>query len=146
MNKVLVGEAGEDVRITRDEMVLGDDADRIAKIQKDFQTRSTQFELSFYGLVAIRVAREGDGLGDPGRLSKRLPEEERRISLYENLRFEVQAGGKAEELMTGPGITINASMLTPPVGIYAVSERHIGTVVFREYGLRSVHQETGGDP
>src|SRR5262249_47734896 len=60
--------------------------------------------------------------------------------LHQNLRLEIEPGGKAEKLVRGPRIAIDAAVLAAAIGIDAGVETDVGTVVRGDDRARRIAQ------
>ena len=71
MDQVLLGHPAQDVEVTKDQGVLGDEADRLLELGGDLQTAPGQPVRPLGGLVAVGDSRDGNRLALPA-----LPREE----------------------------------------------------------------------
>src|SRR5439155_1102919 len=65
----------------------------------------------------------------------------RGVLLDHDFGFEVQAGGKAEELVRGPGIAVDAPMLAAAIRVDAGLETDVGAVVVGDEGGGVIFKE-----
>ena len=142
--RVMTRQFAQQVNIPRDQLVLGDEADRVAEFGQDFETTARDFQTPFDGLVRIGHAAHRQDLRPPAGRGKFLPQQRGRIFLHHDLRFKIESGGKAEVLMGRPGVTINAAMFAAAIRIDAGAEADIGTVVPGNDGPGIISVELGG--
>jgi hypothetical protein len=129
MYQVQSGELLQDVEITGDEGVLGDDGDRIAKFEKDFETTARDLKSTLDGLVTVGVAGEGDDLWLPGLLAEGVTQQFGGVLFDEDACLKVDACRKAQILMCGTSVAVDATMFAASVWIEAELETDIGAVV-----------------
>jgi hypothetical protein len=86
----------KDVDVARDQVVLGDDADRIVEIGEHLQDRPRDLELALDRLVGIGVGAHRHHVGPILRRSELGFEQFRRLGLEQDLGLEIEAGRQAE--------------------------------------------------
>ena len=143
MDEVECRQLDEEVEVAGDEVVLGDDGDRVAELEEGLQAAARDPELALDRLVAVGVARQGHGLGLPGLAAELRGQQLGQVLLDQNLRLEVEAGGKPEVLVARPGVAVDAAVLAAAVGVDAEAEAEVGTVVGRKGGAAAVDEEPG---
>lgn len=110
-HQLLLGQGSQQVQVAGDQRVLGDDGERMAGFQHQFQQAAGKPPFAFDGLVGV-----GGGTDVDGRRLVAWPREFGaqglyRIGLGHQPGFEVQPGRQAQVGMSGPGVTIDADML-----------------------------------
>src|SRR4051794_10024816 len=98
------------IDVARDEMVLGDDDDRIAELGEDAEAAARDLELPFDWLESVGHTADGDRLRRPLRRRKLFAQKLRRVFFDEDLRFEIEPGGEAEVLVCGTRETVDAAV------------------------------------
>ena len=88
--EALLGHHGKDVEIARDEVVFGDDTDRISEFRQHLQALPRDAETVFDRLVAVRDGTQGQHLRLPARRPKLLSEKFGRVFLDDDARLEIQ--------------------------------------------------------
>jgi hypothetical protein len=144
MDQAAPGHLAQDVEVTDDQGVLGDEADRLLELGGNFQAATCQPELPLGRLIAIRVPRDGDGLGHPFRSGEELAEQLRGVLLDEDLGLEIEPGVQAQVLVSRAGVAIAAPMAASAVRIDAVAEGNVGAVVLGDDAPGAVGQVFGG--
>jgi hypothetical protein len=61
-----------------------------------------------------------------------LAEEFGSVLFDDDLRLEIDAGGEAQKFMSGPGVTVSATVLTPPIWVDTGLKTNIRAVVVRD--------------
>ena len=135
------GEIGQHVLIARDEMVLGDDHDRVAVLGEHLQATAGEFQAPLDGLIAIGHAAQGHHARLPARVLQFTPQEFGRVFLDHDLGLEIRSGAVAQELVRGPRVAIDAAVLAAAVGVERGVEADVRAVVVGEDRLRRVGQE-----
>jgi len=87
------GEVGEDVDVTGDERVLGDDADRIAELGQHVEASPGQSQRPLDRLVTVGDPAHRQHLRLPRRRRQGRPQQLGRVLLHEDAGLEIEAGG-----------------------------------------------------
>src|SRR5262249_45952735 len=117
------------IEVARDQGALGNDPDRVAKLGQHFQAAARELKLALGRLIAIGDAADAQGLWLPLGRSEFLAEQLRGVFLDEDLRLEIEARGKAEVFVRGPGVTVDTAVLAAAIRIDARGEADIRGVV-----------------
>ena len=139
MDQIVARHLLQQVEVPGHEVVLGDDAHRIAVPQKYFEAPARQGQAAFERLVRVRIAGQGHHLRLPGFLLEGLRQQCGRALLDEDAGFEVEARRKAEVFVGRTGVTIHASVFAAPVRIQAIRKADIRAVVAGQQGFGGVH-------
>jgi hypothetical protein len=67
---LIPGQLRQQIHVAGDEVIFGDDADRVAKLRQHFQTPARQRQPTLDRLVRVGDAGHGDGLRFPLRRGK----------------------------------------------------------------------------
>ena len=141
MNEVHPRHFAEDIKVPRNQMILGYDRNRIPKCTKHLKAAPGQLETPFDGLVRVCHTRKGNDRRFPGSLRQRLGEEAWRIFLHKDLGFEIQSARQAQEFMAGSRVAVDAPMLTPSIRINTESKTNVRAVVSCYDGARRIYEE-----
>ena len=136
------GELLQQVDVARHQRVLGDDADRLAALGRDFEAAARELELALGRLVAIGDAGEGDRLRPPARPGEPLAQQLRGAVLHQHLGLEIEAGAEAQVFVIRPGVAVAAAVGAAAVRIDAVAEADVRAVVLGDDRLRLVGADT----
>ncbi len=126
------------IDIPRDEMILGDDANRIGEIGKDLQALSSQPQFPFNGLITIGHTTERYHPRNPLRGSQFIPQKRWCVFLDHDSRFKIQASRKTKIFVSWPRKTIDTTMFAPTVRINARIKPNVRTVVPSDNRFRGV--------
>ena len=129
-------EFAEQVDIARDQAILGNDSDRVAKPREHFQASSGNPQPPFDRLIRIGYAAHGDHLGIPFSRGELVVQQLRRVHFYHNSRFKIRARRKPKVFVRRTRVTINAAVFAAAIRIEARLKANVGTVVARDNGLR----------
>ena len=143
MHQIHRGHFAQQIEIAEDQRIFRDDADRLPRFERDFQALPRDAKPPFGRLITIGHARHDDRFRHPLRPREKRPQQRRRVVLDHDSRFEIQAGVEAQILMRRPGIAVRAAVGAAAIGIQAIAKRNIGTVVFRDDGLRLIGEILG---
>ncbi len=120
----------ENIEIANHKMAFRDQADRVLVLEESLEQLPRDGQRLFGRLIRIRVRSYRDGLADVAAFFPGLQQSTRGIRLVENTGLEIQAGRQVEVAVAGPGITIDAAMLTALVGVDGPVEGYVrGCVV-----------------
>src|SRR5689334_21938143 len=106
---------GEDVDVSSDQQVLGNNDCGIPEVGKHFKATSRQFQPPLDGLVAISYSAQSNDLWLPFWRQKLLSQQLRRVFLHHNLRLKIQTGRKTEIFMEWTSVTIDAPVLATAI-------------------------------
>ena len=139
--RLVPGEIGQEVFVAGDKMVLGDDHDRVAVLGEHLQARSGQAQFSLGGLVAVGHAAQGHHARLPAAVFQFAAQQFGCVLLDHDLGLEILPGAVAQELVRGPGVTVDAAVLATTVRVERGVEADVRAVVMREDGLCRVGEQ-----
>ncbi len=137
------GHRREEIEVAQHEIGFGDDADGMAGARQDLENGAGDAIAPLDRLIGVGVGAERD---DPRAVLRRRElalEQRRRPVLDEQLRLEIEAGGKAEIGVARPGETIDAAVLAAAIGIDRAVEGNVGRFVAGDDGSRSLQRDLG---
>ena len=98
-------------------MVLCNDRHRIAKLCEHLEAAARDLQFSLHGLIWIGHAAQHERLRLPSWRFQFRAQQLRRVRFDHDFAFEIQTRRKPEILMRRARITIDATVLAPPIGI-----------------------------
>src|SRR5690625_3763729 len=101
----------------------------MAGLGKHLEEAAGNAQLSLDRLIGIGIGTQCDRGRLVAGLGQCRPQEFRRPMLGKELSFEVEPGGEPKVSVVGAGETVDAAMLTAPVGIYRAIEGHVRALV-----------------
>lgn len=110
-DQVLRRQRCEQIDVTFDQCVLGDQRERMLGFQHHFDQLAGELELAFDRLVRIGVDAQRDRLRHVTRLRQLLAQQLRRIGLGEQLGLEVQAWRQVQIGVRGAREAVGAATL-----------------------------------
>ncbi len=119
----------QNIDVTFNEWRLGDDRDRVAVLGAHLQAAPRQLERCFERLIAVRHSAENDQLASPGRAIESRSQQLWRMELGGDLGVEIRARPEPKILVRGPRVAISTCVGAAAVGIDAVRESDVRTVV-----------------
>src|SRR5688500_18552892 len=113
------------VEVSGNQVVLGNDDDRIAELGEDAEHPAGEFQPPLNWLVTIRHTRHRQRLRLPVLSREFLSQQLGSAFFHHDLRLEVQSSGKSKVLVAGTRETIRTAVLTTTVCVDARAERNI---------------------
>jgi hypothetical protein len=115
---------GEQFHIAQDQRRLGEDRERVRRLDEQADHALREVVLALGSLVGVRVRAHRDGVTGPAPRGELRPEPLHRVDLDDDPAVEVLADPEAEVLVGRAGEAVDARVAAPAVGVDRVVERH----------------------
>ena len=143
---VVESHLAQDIDVPGDEVVLGDDRDRVHEIAQHLEAAAREFEPPLDRLVGVGDSRDGQHPRPPGAPGERGAEQLGRTVLDEDPALEVESGRESQVLVGRPGVAVDAAVLAAAVGVERCVEAQIRTSVPGYDRPGAVRNELGPGP
>ena len=143
VHRAMLREIAQMIEVARDEGVLGDQSHRLTEVGEHGEAAARDLQLSLDRLVTIRHPAAGERGRHPRLLRQLRLEQFGRTFLHEQPRLKINPRVVAEVFVVGPRVAVGAAMLAAAVGIEAVGEADVRTVVRGDERFRIVAEELG---
>ncbi len=127
--EALLGQHRQQIEVAQYHGALGDDPHRMAVGQHHFQQLAGEAIVMLDGLIRVGIGPQHYGLRLIGGSGKFPAQQLGGIEFGEQPGFEVEAGGELEIGVARSGITVNATVFAPLIGIDGATEGDIGGAV-----------------
>ena len=135
------GEPRQQIDVASDQLILGNNDDRILKFSEHFKTAPCELQPPLDGLIRISDTAYRDDLRLPLRRQQFAAKQLRSVLLHKDFCFEIQASGESEIFVIRPSEAVDATMFAAPIRINTRRKTHIRTVVVINDGPRVVFQQ-----
>ncbi len=122
---------------------LGDDADRVAAVEQQFQHAAGDAPVPLGRLVGVGVGAHGEHLAAVAGLAQGVCQQLRGARLGEDAGLEIESGREVQVRVARPGEAVDAAVLAAAVGIQRLLERQVRRVVAGNDRARRVHADHG---
>src|SRR4029077_21151570 len=120
-------ELAQNIDVARDEMVLCNDRHRIAKFCEHFEAAGRDLQFSLDRLIWISHTAQHERLRLPPWRFQLRTQQLRRIGFPHDFAFEIKTGRKPQILVSRSRVTIDATVLAPPIRVQARFKTNIRT-------------------